>query len=199
MKRQKTQHIQLQEDDLLLIIDLQNDFLPGGALAIPQGGEIIPILNQYIRSFQKHRLPIFMTRDWHPPDHLSFKAQGGPWPRHCIAESTGAAFSENLLYPAETQVFSTGTETDAPGYSGFENADFKNQLLEMRISRLFVGGLATDYCVLNTVLDALTFNYSVFLLKDAIRAVNVRQNDGIQSEQKMISRGAVPIVLEMIK
>ncbi len=199
MKRQKARQIQLQHDDALLIIDLQNDFLSGGALAVPRGDEVIPVLNQYIRLFQKLRLPIFMTRDWHPPDHQSFKPQGGPWPRHCIADSTGAAFSESLLYPAETQVFSTGTEFDSPGYSGFENADFKNRLVEMRIRRLFIGGLATDYCVLSTVLDALKFNYSAFLLLDAVRAVNVRPDDGIKSEQKMISRGAVPIVLEMIK
>lgn len=199
MKRQKPQSIQLKQGDLLLIIDLQNDFLTGGALAVPRSDEIIPVLNQYIRLFQKPGLPIFMTRDWHPPDHQSFKSQGGPWPKHCIAGSTGAAFSESLLYPTDAQFFSTGIEVDNPGYSGFENAEFNDQLVQRRIERLFIGGLATDYCVLNTVLDALKFNYSVFLLIDAVRAVNVHPDDGIQSEQNMISHGAVPIVLEMIK
>lgn len=182
----------------MLAIDIQNDFLPGGNLAVPEGNLVVSVLNQYIKIFQKQRLPIFLTRDWHPPDHQSFIPQGGPWPEHCIAESNGAAFPASLLFPAEFQVYSTGTEVDKDGYSGFENASFKEQLYKFHVQRIFIGGLATDYCVLNTVLDALKYNYQVFLLKDAIRAVNVHEDDGIKAEQKMISQGATPIVLEMI-
>lgn len=198
MNQQKTQTIQLQPGDALLVIDIQNDFLTGGSLAVPEGDLVVSVLNRYIKIFQKQRLPVFLTRDWHPPDHHSFIPQGGPWPEHCIAESNGAAFPANLLIPNEVEIFSTGTEVDNDGYSGFENASFKEHLHKFRVQRIFIGGLATDYCVLNTVLDALKYNYQVYLLKDAIRAVNVHEDDGIKAEQKMISQGAIPIVLEMI-
>lgn len=198
MNQHKTPLIQLQPGDALLVIDIQNDFLSEGSLPVPEGNQIIPVLNRYISLFQKQRLPIFMTRDWHPPDHHSFISHGGPWPEHCIAESKGSAFPENLLVPSEALIFSTGTEVDKNGYSGFENALFNRQLKTAHVHRLFIGGLATDYCVLYTVLDALKYNYQVLLLKDAIRAVNVHSDDGSKAERKMISQGAIPIVLEMI-
>lgn len=190
--------IQLQSGDALLIVDIQNDFLPGGNLAVPGGEEVIPVLNGYIAKFQERDLPIYATRDWHPSNHNSFSSHGGEWPQHCIARSKGAEFPPSLLLPETAQIVSTGTEKGLPGYSGFEATALHSHLDHARIKRLFIGGLATDYCVLHTVRDALQYNYEVFLLQDAIRAVNVNPEDGDNAEREMIAEGAEPITLDML-
>ena len=135
------------------------------------------------------------TRDWHPADHFSFKAQGGPWPEHCVAGSHGAKFSPILNLPETAEIISTGVNRNAPGYSGFENTDLENRLIGLHAKRLFIGGLATDYCVLYTVLDALAHNYPVYLLTDAIRAVDVNPQDGDNAIQIMTQKGAEAITL----
>jgi len=197
-KRKNTDQIELGKGDALLISDIQNDFLPGGSLAVQEGERIIPVLNGYIDRFSNRQLPVFATRDWHPVNHCSFIRQGGPWPEHCIAGSKGAEFAADLHLPASAFIISKGTDVEREGYSSFSNRTFKQQLDNAGVRRLFIGGLATDYCVLNTVCDALNYHFKVFLLIDAIRAVNVQKQDGENAINEMIEKGAIPITLSMI-
>jgi len=183
----------------LLAVDVQNDFLPGGSLAVAEGNLVIPMLNSYIGQFIERRLPVFASRDWHPFNHCSFIRQGGPWPEHCIAGTIGAEFPADLHLPDSVHVISKGGDAGQDGYSVFTNRDFKRRLDNAGIRRLSVGGLATDYCVLNTVRDALNFRFKVLLLTDAIRAVNVRRDDGEKAINEMIEQGAIPITLAMIE
>jgi len=178
--------------DALLIVDMQNDFLPGGSLGVADGDAVIPVLNSGIERFQHAGLPIFASRDWHPADHCSFADQGGPWPAHCIAGSPGAQFASRLALPASVMIISKGTHVSRDAYSAFQETDLDERLRDLRITRLFVGGLATDYCVFNTVKDALRHGYRVVLLTDAIRAVNLKPDDGAHAEQEMLHLGAQP-------
>ena len=179
--------------DALVVVDVQRDFLPGGSLAVPRGDEVVPVLNRYVADFVRAGLPIFATRDWHPPDHCSFRARGGPWPPHCVQDALGAAFAPGLALPPSAVVVSKGTSPERDAYSGFEGTDLDRRLREAGVRRLFVGGLATDYCVLNTVKDALAAGFPTLLLTDAIRAVDVRPGDGRRAEEEMVRLGALPV------
>jgi nicotinamidase/pyrazinamidase len=137
-----------------------------------------------------------MTRDWHPPDHCSFKEYGGPWPTHCVAGTNGAAFSTELKLTSPIAIVSKATTSDLECYSDFGTTNFEANLRAAGVSRLFVGGLATDYCVLSTVKDALALGFKTFLLLDAIRGVNVQPDDSRKAEQEMIRLGAAPIKLQ---
>lgn len=187
-----------QSGDALVIVDVQNDFLPGGALAVPHGDEVIPVLNRYLDLFEQRGLPIFATRDWHPENHCSFQQQGGPWPRHCVMFSDGAKFSSRLNLPPATVVISKPSTADRETYSAFEGTDFEQRLRAANVARLFVGGLATDYCVLNTVLGARARGFDIMLLRDAVRAVNAQPGAGQKAEQEMSRSGAVPIDLSQL-
>ncbi len=176
--------------DALLVADVQNDFLPGGNLAVHHGDEVIPLLNRCIALFTQKKLPVFAARDWHPPNHCSFHAQGGPWPTHCIAGSLGAEFHHDLALPPDAVVISKADTPERDAYSAFCGTNLDERLAAAGVRRLFVGGLTTDYCVLNTVLDALGMGYSVVLLTDAIRAVNVKPGDGVRALAQMQERGA---------
>jgi nicotinamidase/pyrazinamidase len=190
----RTEKLALHAGDALVVVDVQNDFLPGGNLAVPQGDAVVPVLNQYIAAFAARGLAVFATRDWHPANHCSFTSQGGPWPPHCIADSNGAAFAANLKLPPATTVISKATRAETDAYSGFEGTDLEARLRAQGVKRVFVGGLATDYCVLNTVKDARRHGYEVYLLTDAIRAVNVKPDDGHKAEGEMRRLGAKPIM-----
>jgi len=182
--------VELQLGDALIIVDVQNDFLPDGALAVPEGNQVVPPLNRCIALFTSNKLPIFATRDWHPANHCSFKSQGGPWPPHCVAGTKGAAFANGLNLPDETTTVSKADTQDKDAYSGFQETGLHDHLKSLGIRRLFIGGLATDYCVLNTVMDALRLEYKVLLLADAVRAVNLDPHDGERAMTKMESAGA---------
>lgn len=197
MAPSQTQHIELEASDALIVVDVQNDFLPGGNLAVPDGNAVIAPINHYIEIFHSKGLPIYATRDWHPQDHCSFKQQGGIWPPHCIAGTRGAEFSAELNLPSDTIIISKATTRDKDAYSGFESTTLDQQLHEKGLKRLFIGGLATDYCVLNTVKDAITYKYTVILLQDAIRPVNVHPNDGDQTIQEMRHLGAIPVTYKI--
>ncbi|WP_310446107.1 nicotinamidase [Thiobacillus sp.] len=188
--------LQLQPGDALLIVDVQNDFLPGGSLAVPHGDEVVPALNRYISAFLAHGLPVYATRDWHPERHCSFHAQGGPWPPHCIVDTHGAAFAATLRLPPATMVISKATRPEQDAYSGFQGTDLDQRLRAAGIRRLYIGGLATDYCVLNTVRDARRLGYAVVLLTDAIRAVDVQPGDGKRAEAEMAGLGVQCITLK---
>ena len=188
----------LQAGDALLIADVQNDFLPDGALGVLHGDEIVPILNRYAEAFYSRGLPVFASRDWHPPNHCSFREQGGIWPIHCVRGSRGAEFHSDFHLPPSAIVISKATDPRKEAYSAFEGTDLNERLRAAGVRRLFIGGLATDYCVLNTVRDALARGYDVCLLKDGIRAVNLQPDDGRKAEDKMVRLGAVPIRYESL-
>ncbi len=176
--------------DALVLVDVQNDFLPGGALAVPAGDAILEPLNQCVREFERLGLPVFATRDWHPPGHCSFQEQGGPWPVHCVAGTWGAEFPARLRLPSSVRIVSKGQDTQRDAYSGFEGTNLTLQLSNLRCRRLFVGGLATDYCVLATVKDALGAGFGTIVLADAVGAVNVQPEDGAKALQEMAASGA---------
>ena len=186
----------LSDGDALLIVDVQNDFLPGGSLAVSHGDEVVPILNRYIKSFAAQQLPVYATRDWHPVQHCSFHAQGGPWPPHCVAETSGAQFAAALQLPPSAVIISKATTAEQDAYSGFQGTDLDNRLRAANIGRLYIGGLATDYCVLNTVRDALRLGYKVLLLGDAIRAVDAQPGDGTRAKEEMTKLGAQRITVQ---
>jgi nicotinamidase/pyrazinamidase len=188
----------LKLGDALLIADVQNDFLPGGALGIRGGDEILPILLTYIQRFQAKGLPIFLSRDWHPSNHCSFHSQGGPWPMHCVAGSPGSLPPRSFEAPAAAVVIYKAIDANEEAYSAFEHTPFHRHLQALGVRRLFIGGLATDYCVLNTVKDARALGYEVCLLTDGIRAVNVHPEAGRQAEMQMLQLGSVPVRLEAL-
>jgi nicotinamidase/pyrazinamidase len=190
--------VRLQPGDALLVADIQNDFLPGGALGVPRGDEIVPVLMRYISSFQSRGLPTFATRDWHPPDHCSFQEQGGIWPTHCVAGSPGAEPPPNFQLPPSTVIIHKATARDKEAYSAFQDTPLDDRLRAAGVHRLFVGGLTTEYCVLNTVKDAVAHGYSVFVLSDAIRPVNLNPDDGRKAEEEMVRLGARPIQWERL-
>ena len=182
--------------DALVIVDVQNDFCPGGSLAVPHGDEVVPALNQAIRKFSAAGAPIFASRDWHPQRTKHFKEYGGVWPPHCVQETRGAELHPDLALPGDGTVVSKGMDPEADSYSAFqaESPDgmpFSAALGEKGAQRLFVGGLATDYCVKATVLDALREGFEVIVLEDAIRAVDVNPGDGDRAIAEMKWHGAV--------
>lgn len=188
--------IRLQTGDALIAVDAQNDFLPGGSLAIPDGDAVVPALNRYLATFAARALPVFATRDWHPRNHCSFREQGGIWPPHCVAATRGAEFASGLALPQAAVVISKAVTPAADSYSGFGGTDLAARLRAAGATRLFIGGLATDYCVLNTVRDALAEGFAVLLLADAIRAVDVKAGDGARAQCEMEQLGARSIRYE---
>lgn len=183
-------HTDVGPGDALIVVDVQNDFLPGGALAVPDGDAVVTVLNRWIAEFESAGLPIFFTRDWHPRDHCSFEAQGGPWPPHCIASTPGAAFADDLDMPPAAEVISTATTAEKEAYSGFQGTDLEQRLKALNVRRLFVGGLATDYCVRATVLDARRAGFETWVIEPAVRAVNVHVDDGEHAMKEMQAAGA---------
>jgi len=181
----------LDRRDAVLIVDVQADFLPGGNLGVPRGDEVVPVLNRYLALARRQGVPVFASRDWHPRDHCSFLAQGGAWPEHCVAGSPGAEFAPGVALTRDAVIISKATGRDTDAYSAFQGTDLAPRLRGLGVRRLLVGGLATDYCVLNTVLDARKAGFEVLLLVDAIRAVNVKPGDGERAEREMLAAGAV--------
>jgi nicotinamidase/pyrazinamidase len=178
------------ETDALIIVDVQNDFCPNGALPVPEGDQVIPALNDYIKIFKKTNAKILATRDWHPPNHISFKAQGGPWPPHCVQNTDGAKFHPDLNLPSSAIIISKAMNPLKESYSGFDETELANTLTSQGITRLFVGGLATDYCVKNTVLDARKLGFETILLLDATRGINLEPTDVAKAIAEIIKSGA---------
>jgi nicotinamidase/pyrazinamidase len=187
--------IHLDRADALLVIDMQADFLPGGALGVAGGHEVVAPINHLIELYRARQLPIFASRDWHPHDHCSFQAQGGPWPPHCVAGTPGAAFAAELALPDDAVVISKAATADVDAYSAFGGTDLAAQLRERGVERVTVVGLATDYCVLNTVTDALEEGFTTLIVPEAMRAVDVQPGDGRRALDRMVARGAVPVRL----
>ncbi|MGH7436255.1 MAG: isochorismatase family protein [Polyangiaceae bacterium] len=186
--------MQLGPRDALVIVDVQNDFLPGGSLAIPGGDEVIPVLNGCIHRALVRGAGIFATCDWHPLGHTSFHERGGPWPPHCVQGTWGAELASALRLPAEALVFPKGADPARDALSAFEGTTMDVTLRTLGVQRLLVGGLATDYCVLNTVRDARAKAFDVVLLVNAIRGVDPRRSQAAVDE--MVARGATLLSLQ---
>lgn len=189
----------MQKKSALIVVDVQNDFCPGGALGVRGGYQIVPVLNRYIEKFSRARLPIIATRDWHPEKTSHFKSGGGPWPAHCIRQTQGAEFHADLKLGEEAVVVSKGTAPDEDGYSAFQARDISGTTLAELLRRsgvetIFIGGLATDYCVKYTVLDGLQHGFRAVVLGDAIRGVDLDPNDSRRALNEMSAAGAVTLV-----
>ncbi|HJZ66594.1 MAG TPA: bifunctional nicotinamidase/pyrazinamidase [Blastocatellia bacterium] len=179
------------QDSALILVDIQNDFCPGGALAVNEGDRIVPIVNRLISEFPL----VISTQDWHPANHISFKQQGGPWPPHCVQGTQGAQLRPDLNTDTISYYFRKASSPDKDAYSEFEGKDEQGRSLGEALKRhgvnkLYVVGLATDYCVLETVLDGIKYGYDVYPVIDAMRAVNVDPDDGEKALRKMADNGA---------
>jgi nicotinamidase/pyrazinamidase len=185
----------------LLIVDVQNDFCPGGALGIPGGDKIIPNINKYIKIFLEKKLPIFLTRDWHPPRTRHFKDFGGIWPVHCIQNTRGAAFHPRLKVPKDAVMLYKGMDPEKDCYSAFHAQDLQGEFLadilkRQGIKELYIAGLATDYCVKFSALEALKAKFKVKILTDAIQGVDLKPGDSLKATKEMLKRGAKKMALK---
>jgi nicotinamidase/pyrazinamidase len=177
------------------VVDVQRDFCPGGALAAPGGNLILPAINRYLAEAGRLGMPIYASRDWHPPVTTHFKAYGGEWPPHCVQGTEGAAFHPGLALPADAIVISKGEDPQRGGYSAFDGhtssgESFLDDLRTRHVERLFVTGIATDYCVKQTTLDALAAGLCVSVLTDAITGIDARPGDVERAVNEMASGGA---------
>lgn len=173
----------------LIVVDVQNDFCPGGTLAVEHGEEVVGPLNKLIEEFLKRGEPVFKSRDWHPPQTKHFSDYGGTWPEHCVQNTRGAEFHPGLRDDTRIRTISKG-QGDEDSYSAFDGTDLTPQLQRFGVEELWIGGLATDYCVKNTVLDALKHGFRVKALKDAMRPVEVQPGDGERAIEEMRQAGA---------
>lgn len=185
----------------LLVVDMQNDFCPGGNLPVAGGDKVVPVLNSYISFFKEKNLPVFASRDWHPEKTKHFQNEGGKWPSHCIQGSQGAQFHSGLDLFDGIIVISKGSDSDSDGYSALEGIsqageNFLDILFKLKIRELYVGGLATDFCVKHTVLEALEKGFKVNLLVDAIRGVDPKGAEATKKE--MFAKGAKAATLEQL-
>ena len=174
----------------LVVVDVQNDFCPGGALPVIDGDAVVPPINRLIERFSSVGLTIIATRDWHPSNHCSFQAQGGRWPPHCVAASPGADFHPGLHLPQDTIVLDKANRPESEAYSGFEGTDLDERLTAAGVSEIVVCGLATDYCIKHTVLDGRRAGFRVTVVEDAIRGVNVEPDDSQRALDEMRAAGA---------
>ena len=179
----------LHPDDALLIVDVQNDFCPGGALPIPEGDRVVPVLNAWVRAAQEAGIRTYASRDWHPAGHPSFASEGGSWPVHCLQDTAGAAFHPGLRLPEDVLVVTKGTRFDQDQYSAFDQTGLDARLRKDGVSRLWVGGLAQDVCVRATVLDARGLGYEVALIPDG--SMPVTREGGAAALEEMQGAGAL--------
>lgn len=175
----------IERTDVLIVVDVQKDFLPGGALGVPGGGRVIAPINGIMPLFSY----VVGTRDWHPKEHPHFLEHGGPWPYHCLQNTPGADFPAKLHVEEFDEILSKGTAPHTHGYDGFEDGDLGERLRARGTKRIFVCGLATDYCVRATALSAREYGFDVVVLTDAIAAVNVKCTDEADALREMASKG----------
>lgn len=188
----------------LLIVDLQNDFCPGGALSVPEGDLVVPVANRYIALFLNKGLPVFLTRDWHPEHTGHFREFGGKWPVHCVQNTPGAAFHPGLLIPKDAVILSKGMDPQKDAYSAFQafsddGRSFADLLREHGITSIYVGGLATDYCVKDTSIDGLAQGFTIFFLEDASRGVDITPGDSERAVAEITARGAKKVTYDDVQ
>jgi nicotinamidase/pyrazinamidase len=179
----------------LLVVDVQKDFCPGGALAVPGGDRVVPALNRHMAEAAARGWPVYASRDWHPRVTRHFTEYGGEWPPHCVQDTEGATFHTELRLPSSAIVISKGQTPDTPGYSALEGSTPEGTTLladlqERQIGHLYVGGLATDYCVKHSVLDARRAGIDVTVLADAIAGVDLKAGDSARALEEMRIAGA---------
>ena len=174
----------------LVVVDIQKDFCPGGALPVREGDKVIGPINALINAFESESLPVVFTRDWHPRDHCSFKSRGGTWPPHAVRGTDGAKFPSTLHVSRGATIISKAMQKDVEAYSGFQGTDLSARLKSMAVSEVYVAGLATDYCVKRTVVDGIGEGFAVFLVSDCVRGVNLRRTDSATAFREMVARGA---------
>jgi len=180
---------EIKPDDALVIVDVQHDFLPGGALAVAEGERVIEPINALAPRFAR----VYATRDWHPADHSSYAEHGGPWPVHCVAGTHGAAFHAALQLENVDRVVDKGTDRETDGYSAFAGTDLASDLRAHGVRRVFVAGLATDYCVKASALDARAAGFDVVVIEDAAAAVNVQPDDEVRALEEVRDAGAAVV------
>lgn len=185
--------IELSSGDALLLVNVQNDFLGGGAVPVPGAEAVIPLMNDYLARFASESLPVFAIRDWHPLNHCSFQSRGGPLPTHCVAGTNGAEPPPGLTLPPWTVVIPKATTPGKEASSGFDGTDLEARLRGSGLRRLFVAGYATDFGVLATVKDALSRGFQVCLLTDAVQAMKASPEDGKAATREMVLKGAIPV------
>lgn len=173
----------------LIVVDVQNDFCPCGALAVAHGDEVVEPLNKLIDEFLERGDPVYKSRDWHPPTTKHFQAYGGTWPVHCVQNTKGAEFHPALRDDHRIEVISKGLG-DKDCYSAFDETDLAARMRDQKVEEVVVGGLATDYCVKNTVLDAIKHGFKVKAVENAMRAVDVQPGDGERAIEAMRAAGA---------
>ncbi len=187
----------------LLIVDVQNDFCPGGSLAVEGGDQVVAVLNAYSERFQALQMPIYASRDWHPAVTVHFKEFGGLWPPHCVQGTTGARFHPDLDVPGAQNIVTAGDTAEDEGYSAFEGhlpdgESFAGRLERDGVDHLYVGGIATDYCVRASALDARKAGLDVTLLVDAIRGVELEAGDSERAIQEMREAGVNTVTIDTI-
>lgn len=191
--------VRVTKKSALIAVDIQNDFCPGGALPVPDGDKVVSFINYYVNRFSEMGLHIYFTKDWHPLNHLSFSKYGGVWQEHCVQNTFGAELHPGLIIPEEAVIIEKGNTPDKDAYSAFEGTSLYTRLKEDEIERLFIGGLATDYCVKSSVLDALHAGFEVFFLADASKGVDVKSGDSYKAIDDMLKEGAVSVTCNDIK
>lgn len=179
----------------LLVVDVQNDFCTGGALAVPGSEQVVDAINRHLADAVARGIPVYASRDWHPPVTTHFQSYGGAWRAHCVQGSPGARFHPDLKLPSAAVVISKGQDSERPGYSALEGhtpdgTPFLTDLANRGITRLYVGGLATDYCVKHSVVDALAAGLEVVVLGDAIAGVDANAGDSQRAIDEMLAKGA---------
>ncbi|HEV8361358.1 MAG TPA: isochorismatase family protein [Candidatus Thermoplasmatota archaeon] len=180
----------------LLLVDVQRDFCPGGALPVELGDKVAHALNEYVELFQARHLPVIASRDWHPANHISFRERGGPWPNHGVQQTEGAKFHPFLALPTEAAIVSKGMDPEADAYSAFQGTSLAQQLRATRVERVFLGGLPLDYAVKQTALDALEHGFQAFVLEDAARPLELQRGDGLRALEEVVRHGAVLVRYE---
>lgn len=193
----------MEKKSALLIVDVQNDFCPGGALQVPDGDRVVEPINGAVQRFVAAGLPVLASRDWHLPVSRHFRNMGGSWPVHCLQGTEGAAFHPALRLPGDTLVISKGADPEMDGYSAFEGVaddgrSLKSVLESLGVKHLFIAGLATDYCVLFTALEAQRNGLAVTVLTDAVAGVDVLPGDSVRALEEMASAGVRLIVVDEI-
>ena len=178
---------QLQQGDALVIVDVQNDFCPGGALPIADGDAVVPVLNRWIDAAVEAGIPVYASRAWHPADHLSFEAQNGPWPPHCLQDSAGARFHPRLALPESAIKVTKGVRFDQDQHSAFDQTGLAEEMRRRGIVRVWLGGLAEDVCVAATALDARREGFAVRLISGATRPVT--PEGGREARRRMAQAG----------
>lgn len=188
----------------LVVVDVQNDFCQSGSLPVAEGDRVVPVMNRYIELFREAGLPIYFTRDWHPPTTIHFAGFGGLWPPHCVQATRGAEFHPELNVPNDAIIITKGDDPNEDSYSGFDGKDeqgkrLADSLKEKGVRRLFVGGLATDYCVRQTALDGLKAGFDVTVLEDGVRGVDVKPGDSVRALDEMKRSGADISIFENVQ